>query len=202
MVPSSDEFAMLLEKARKGDLEARAKLFALVADEEALGADLLAAARRILPPRDRARGVLESHDLIQTALRVGWVDAAQFEGSTIEEFLGWLRTILKRKLLKAIRRKRPDVGLDPSEESAGRRPGRASPTGPLDQILKEEVKARVRKALAMLPDDQRAVVTLRLQGLDSPRIAGVLGLEPDAVRKRESRAAKRLREILADYGKA
>jgi RNA polymerase sigma-70 factor (ECF subfamily) len=200
MAPTRNEFAELIAKAREGDLEARKKLFDLVADEDALGADLLLAARKILPSRDRGRKLLDSQDLLQTALRVGWVDAASFEGATLDEFLAWLRTILRRKLLKALRRKRPDVGLDPAQEADGRRPGRATQRGPLDEVLAEEVKARVRKALTLLPPDQQAVVVLRLSGLDSPRIAEKLGIGADAVRKRESRAARRLREILEEYG--
>jgi RNA polymerase sigma-70 factor, ECF subfamily len=201
MAPSGNEFSDLIEKVRQGDLDARKKLFELVAGEEALGADLLGMARMILPSRDRGRKLLDSRDLLQTALRVGWIDASGFQGATPEEFLAWLRTILKRKLLKALRRKQPDVGLDPAQEAGGRRPGRATQAGPLDKVLEEEARARVREAVAKLPPDQQAVVVLRLEGLDSPRIAEKLGIEPEAVRKRESRAAKRLRTILEEFGK-
>jgi len=201
MAPSGNEFSDLIARVRQGDLDARKKLFELVADEDALGADLLGIARLILPSRDRGRKLLDSQDLLQTALRVGWIDASGFQGDTPEEFLAWLRTILKRKLLKALRRKQPEVGLDPVQEADGRRPGRATQAGPLDKVLEEEARARVREAVAKLPSDQQAVVILRLEGLDSPRIAEKLGIEPEAVRKRESRAAKRLRAILEEYEK-
>ena len=201
MAPPGNEFSDLIERVRQGDLDARKKLFELVADEDALGADLLGIARLILPSRDRGRKLLDSRDLLQTALRVGWIDASGFQGATPEEFLAWLRTILKRKLLKALRRKQPEVGLDPAQEADGRRPGRATQAGPLDRVLEEEARARVREAVAKLPPDQQAVVTLRLEGLDSPGIAEKLGIEPEAVRKRESRAAKRLRAILEEYEK-
>ena len=105
MAPSRNEFSDLIARVRQGDLDARKKLFELVADEDALGADLLGIARLILPSRDRGRKLLDSRDLLQTALRVGWIDASGFQGATPEEFLAWLRTILKRKLLKALRRK-------------------------------------------------------------------------------------------------
>ena len=201
MPPSRNEFSDLIARVRQGDLDARKKLFELAVGEEALGADLLGMARMILPARDRGRKLLDSQDLLQTALRVGWIDASDFQGATPEEFLAWLRTILKRKLLKALRRKQPEVGLEPAQEADGRRPGRATQQGPLDRVLDDEARARVRDAVARLPPDQQAVVVLRLEGLDSPRIAEKLGIEPDAVRKRESRAAKRLREILEEYGR-
>jgi RNA polymerase sigma-70 factor (ECF subfamily) len=201
MASPGNEFSELIARVRQGDLDARKKLFELVARDEDLGSDLLGMARGVLPSRDRGRKLLDSQDLLQTALRVGWIDASDFQGATPEEFLAWLRTILKRKLLKALRRKQPQVGLDPGQEAGGRRPGRASQAGPLDKVLEEEARARVREAVARLPADQQAVVILRLEGLDSPRIAEKLGIEPDAVRKRESRAARKLREILAEYGK-
>jgi RNA polymerase sigma factor (sigma-70 family) len=193
-----DEFATLLRKVRAGDVEARERLFDLIAREEELGGDLLRAARRILRPGDRGRDYLESRDLVQTALRAGWVDAGAFQGSTREEFLAWLRTILRRKLFRAVRRKIPAAALDEAKEAEVPAPKEAE--SPLTRLIEEELRARLRSAIKSLPDDQRAVVKLRLQGLDGPKIAAALGIEPAAVRKRESRAAKRLREILKEMG--
>jgi len=194
-----DEFSSLLRKVRGGDIDARERLFDLVAREEGLGGDLLRAARRILRPRDRARDYLESSDLIQTALRAGWIDAGAFQGATREEFLAWLRTILRRKLLKAVRRKIPVGDLDEEKETGGPPRGREE-ENPLSRLLRDELRSKVRSAIQNLPEDQKAVVRLRLQGLDGPRIAAALGIEAAAVRKRESRAAKRLREILKEMG--
>jgi RNA polymerase sigma factor (sigma-70 family) len=195
---SQKQFTTLLRLVREGDLDARERLFDLVAREEGLGGDLLRAARRILRPGDRARDYLESRDLIQTALRAGWIDAGAFQGATREEFLAWLRTILRRKLLKAVRRKLPLGALDTAKEVEG--PSRDEEESPLSRLLRDELRSKVRKAIQELPDDQKAVVRLRLQGLDGPKIAAALGIEAAAARKRESRAAKRLREVLKEMG--
>lgn len=195
-VPKKSEFARLITKAREGDAKARQALFALVGDADSLGADLLRAARRLMPPGDRARGVLESQDLLQTALRAGWVDVSDFQGATREEFLAWLRVILKRKLLKAVRRKRPSPGLEGKSRIDATGALAGNEESPLTVLLREETRVEIRAAIAELPADQQAVVKLRLQGLDSPRIAAALGIRPEAVRKRESRAAKQLRERL------
>ena len=58
----------------------------------------------------------------------------------------------------------------------------------------------MRQAIANLPEGQRVVLELRLQGLSAPEIASKLGLDPQAVRKRESRAMSQLRGLLDFYG--
>ncbi|MEM7234725.1 MAG: sigma-70 family RNA polymerase sigma factor, partial [Planctomycetota bacterium] len=59
------------------------------------------------------------------------------------------------------------------------------------------LRDRVRAAVHKLPEDQRLVLELRLRGLSSRQIADEIGLSADAVRQRESRASKRLRELLS-----
>jgi len=195
MCPDSPSFDDLLARARTGNAGAWEELFARFADEEGEGAILLAIARKVLPPGDRARDFVESRDLLQSALRSGWFHATDFRGNSSAEFIGWIRTILRRKLGRAVRRKTPRPGgdqvADKAEEPAG-----AEPVDPLARLVREEVRERVQKAVQELPEDQRVVMDLRLQGLKAPDIAGMLGLTAQAVRKRESRAAGRLREIL------
>jgi RNA polymerase sigma-70 factor (ECF subfamily) len=57
--------------------------------------------------------------------------------------------------------------------------------------------AQVRSVVAALPPREQSVVVLRYYAqLEYEDIAGILGCRPDAVRKRLSRAIKRLRERL------
>ena len=192
--PTDNTFAALLRAAKEGDVEAANDLFARLADSEEEGGALLAIARGVLPNGDRARDFVESRDLMQSALRSGWLDVRDFRGETPAEFMGWMRGIVRRKLGRVVRKKRPRPGgdhvVEVSEDQTGEDEG-------LALLLREEVRVRVREAIERLPEDQRSVMDLRLQGLKAPQIAVMLCLKPETVRKRESRASARLRELLA-----
>ena len=189
----ADSFAEILERARKGDRAARDALFARMADEKAEGAALLAMARRMLPAEDRMRGFLESRDLLQSALCSGWVDLSAFRGETRQELLGWIRGIVRRKLMQGVRKR---YGRDGNREELDRQVERDEDDEPFVAVMRAEVRQRVGRAVERLPPDQRKVMELRLAGRRAKEIAAMLDLTPEAVRKRESRAAGRLRELL------
>lgn len=192
-----EPFQELLARARAGDAAAWEQVFSRLADEEDEGAAMLQMARRLLPAGDRARDFVESRDLLQSALRSGWFHASDFRGESKSELLGWIRSILRRKLGRVVRRKTPRPGGDSVDAGAGvEAVGREIPLEPVAQLLREEAQARVRAAVESLPEDLREVMRLRLEGLKSPDVAGMLGLSHDAVRKRESRAMARLRASL------
>jgi RNA polymerase sigma-70 factor (ECF subfamily) len=68
-----------------------------------------------------------------------------------------------------------------------------------DRDAEDERAARVREAIARLPESQRVIVHLhRYEELTFPQIAEILGTTPLAVRARAFRAYERLREDLAD----
>ena len=76
---SKDEaFLDVLQRARAGDREAWVELFARVGDQEGEGAVLVAMARRVLPSGDRLRNFVDSRDLLQSALRSGWLNIDNF----------------------------------------------------------------------------------------------------------------------------
>ncbi len=197
MSASPDEpFTLILQRAKAGSQEARDQLFSRLGNMADGGEKILGLARRLLPPGDGARRFLDSQDLAQTALRSGWLDLSDFRGNTEKEFLAWFRKILANKLHRVLRRKRPQLGLEGLAEKA--KPlGRESQQAPIVKVLREEMRSRLRKALQQLPVDQRRVLDLRLKGLTCSEIARTLDLREDAVRKRESRAVARLRELLA-----
>ncbi|MBI4603036.1 MAG: sigma-70 family RNA polymerase sigma factor [Planctomycetes bacterium] len=194
-----DPFGELLRRARGGDERAWEEIFSRLGRDEAEGGRLLAIARRVLPEGDRLRDLVESRDLLQSALRSGWIDASQFRGSTEAELFAWLGKILRRKVGRVARRRDPRPAGELAEDEAAGAPRSGGGSGegsPLEALLREDVRSRVRAALELLPEDQRAVMELHLQGLGAPEIARMLSLKPAAVRKRESRAAARLRELL------
>ncbi|MDJ0974421.1 MAG: sigma-70 family RNA polymerase sigma factor [Planctomycetota bacterium] len=188
-------FSELLERARQGDRAARDALFAQLAGEEGADSPLLAMARKALPKGDLARDFVESQDLVQSALRSGWLDLSQFQGTTEASLFAWMRTILRHKLSHTVRRKRPRPGhtdaIEPDPHASD-----APAERPIETAIREETYRRVRDAVDGLPDDQRVVMERRLAGKAAPEVAEELGLTPAAVRKRESRAMARLRAVL------
>ena len=86
----------LIEQARQGDTKAWEALFDLLGREEQVGRVVLALARRLLPKGDRARDYIESRDILQSALRSGWLHAKEFRGTTKGELLNWLTTLSNR----------------------------------------------------------------------------------------------------------
>lgn len=200
--PSGDSggasFADLLRRAKAGDEAAWVAIFSRLGREEAEGGKLLSIARRILPAGDRLRDLVESRDLLQSALRSGWLDASSFRGSTEGELYAWLRQILRHKLGRVLRRDDPRPGAEDIGDGELPAGEEGDDPEPLAEALRAEVRDRVQAAIARLPEDQRAVMELRLQGLGSPEIGRILSIKPDAVRKRESRAAERLREMLGE----
>jgi RNA polymerase sigma-70 factor (ECF subfamily) len=72
---------------------------------------------------------------------------------------------------------------------------------PLDRLERAETFARLRNHLQNLPENDRAILTLRYAfDYDSQRIAEELGIQPSAVLMRLSRARQRLAEILIEHG--
>jgi len=189
-------FSELLARAKDGDAEARSHLFDRLAAEDE-GAWLLAQARRILPRGDLARDLVESQDLVQSALRSGWSELGSFRGESTGEFMNWLRTILRRKLSRRTRKNTPRVGRAEPVEPLDREELEDDPEG-LEAAVREETLRRLQDAVAQLPPDQRIVLERRLHGVTSKDIAAELGLEPATVRKRESRAVARLRGLFED----
>ncbi len=103
-------------------------------------------------------------------------------------FRGWLFTIAHNVVTDTLRRRRPGLPL----EAAGD-PADADPT-PEEAALAAEGQQAL---LDLLPDDQRAVVALRLAGLSGAEIARALGRSGGAVKSLQFRAMARLRAALA-----
>ena len=74
----------------------------------------------------------------------------------------------------------------------------AADPGPRPEDLAETAERRrsVSEALALLPEEQRRVVELRMAGLTGPEVAAALGRSHDSVRTTQRRALARLRVLL------
>ena len=188
-------FSDLLDAARDGDEDARSALFERLSADGDESGKMLAIARKALPHNDPARDLVESRDLVQSALRSGWLDLHAFRGQTEGEFMGWLRTILRRRLGRRTRKRTPRIGAQEAVEPHDA--DEDDDESPEERVLRAELMQRVQQEIAALPDDQRVVMERRLAGIPSKEVAQALGLEPATVRKRESRAMAKLRERLS-----
>lgn len=107
-------------------------------------------------------------------------------------FRAWLFAIAHNVLCDAVRSTRGERSLAQGFDFEDRAPR------PDDAAIAAVERRSVLRAVALLPDEQRRVVELRLAGLTGPEIARVLGRSHVAVRMTQSRALARLRRLLGD----
>ena len=105
----------------------------------------------------------------------------------------WLFRIARNTYLSWVARQR-DAEIDTEEFHA--LPDLSANGNPEAQLLQQEQRATIRRAMAMLPEKQRTMLLLRdLQGLSYAEIAGVLGLSLAAVKVNLHRARLSFRQI-------
>jgi RNA polymerase sigma-70 factor (ECF subfamily) len=174
-----DDTAELVERARAADRDAWETLYRRVYPR------LLAYAMRRLDP-DTARDAV-SETMARAVANIGRFRPVPGSGG----FDGWLFGICRHVVLDA-------------QRSAGRRgygppPETVSHADPVEGLVSAEEAAAVRRAFALLSEDDRELLELRVvAGLSAEETAGVLGRRPGAVRMAQSRALSRLRRFLAE----
>ena len=194
-MPVDGPVGQLLRRTKEGDQQARKQLFALLADEDQFGAVILAMTRRLFPRSHRARRWVDTRDIVQSALRTGLRNFSDFRGETEGELCGWFRKIIRTKVDRVVRRK--EYKLDLNDVEHARKDKHCGTTRlPLSLVLDQELVEALRAAIARLPVDQRLVVELRLRSVSTSQIGCLLGLRQATVRKRESRAVKRLKAMV------
>jgi RNA polymerase sigma-70 factor (ECF subfamily) len=202
MSPSDEETDALLRRAAGGDSSACQQLLALHRDR----LRRMVAVR--LDPRVAAR--VDPSDVVQEAL----LEAARKLPDYLRErpvpFYPWLRRLAWEHLLKLHQRhraaKRDAAREEPAapplpDGSALELAQRLVAPGPSPSGLavREEMRDRVRAALAALPEPDREVLVLRyLEGMTTAEVAAVLGLGASAVKMRHHRALERLCRALGD----
>jgi RNA polymerase sigma-70 factor (ECF subfamily) len=169
---------LLALRARAGDQGAFAQLVALHADR--LHAMLLHLANG---DRDLAA------ELTQEAFVRAYDRLGQFEGAS--SFYTWLYRLARNRAFDLLARKKPTA-------IAGEHLERAADTrSPADAVAGDDLRDRVRAALAQLPADTRELLVMReFQGLDYDAIAEALEVPLGTVKSRLSRARADLRALL------
>jgi RNA polymerase sigma-70 factor, ECF subfamily len=168
-------------------------------------------ARMSLDPRWQPR--IDCSDLVQETLLQAHQCRKQYRGSSPAELAGWLRSILARKLLNAVRdlqRARRDVGRERSldaalEQSSALLDGwlAADQSAPDRRAEARDEGLRLAAALETLPEAQREAVTLHhLHRWTLQDVAAYLGRTPAAAAGLIKRGLQALRAHLAAHDTA
>lgn len=104
----------------------------------------------------------------------------------------WLFTILRNLHINGVRRRQPVVDIDDEAQAAiGAAPG--------SQLVRLELRD-LRRALGLLPNEQREVVLLiGLEGISYGEAAGILGISIGTVKSRLSRGRRALRALMEGH---
>jgi RNA polymerase sigma-70 factor (ECF subfamily) len=130
-------------------------------------------------------------DLVQETLVKAWDKQASFQPGT--NLKAWLFTILRNEFYSQMRKRRREV-----EDSDGAITARLSvhPAQDGSSDLND-----FRKALELLPEDQReAIILIGASGFSYEEAAEICGCAVGTIKSRVSRARTRLQEILGISG--
>jgi len=136
-----------------------------------------------------------AQDLFQeTFLRV-FRDRARYEPRAA--FATWLFTIARNLYLDSVKGAgipRPAPGTEMAAEEAP-----DSQPDPLAALERREAEALLRRAVATLPEEDRAILILsRFEGMRYRQIGEILGCSEGAVKVRAHRALQTLRQMLRE----
>jgi RNA polymerase sigma-70 factor (ECF subfamily) len=200
--PDTDE---LIERADRGDAAAQGLL--LNRHQERL--------RRMIRVRldHRLAARLDPSDVVQEVFQDAWTKLPDFLRHRPLPFYPWLRQIAWERLVKLHQRhlqtqkrgagREEHLALELSDGSVQELGDRLVDPGtsPSQQVVREELRGRVRAALAQLPANDRDFLVLRyLEQLSIGEIAAVLGITEGAAKTRHVRALKRLQGLLLQGG--
>jgi RNA polymerase sigma factor (sigma-70 family) len=178
----------LFARVRAGDAAARRQLFDLLSRSGHFTATLRRMARAALANFREARRLLDTDDLVQSSLAVGMATCSRFKGKTTGEFLVWLQRIVRGRLDRLMRRL---GGTARSWEDLDGFPDEALDAAAA--LVEKDLRDCLARLVASLPSNERLVIELKLARFTVRQIARLLKLKPATVRKRESRAVRRLR---------
>jgi RNA polymerase sigma-70 factor (ECF subfamily) len=202
MAPANPDTEQLLEQARQGDPAARQQLLGRHRDR----------LRRMVRVRmdRRLTARVDPSDVVQEALADAAGKLSDYLRRRPLPFYPWLRRLTWERLVKIHRRHiragvrsvtREDPGPpDLPDESVLELARRLVAPGnsPSHHLVQEELRGRVRAALARLAATDREVLVMRyLEQLSNAEIGSALGISEGAVKMRHLRALVRIRELLA-----
>jgi RNA polymerase sigma-70 factor (ECF subfamily) len=146
----------------------------------------------------------QAEDLFQETFKRVHEKAPTFRGG---RFKSWLFTIATRAAIDSSRRRRrmSMISLDQNDDCDGENPSQAgtladrNAVDPADELVKEEQKQQVRRAIEALPVKQRATLVLAYyQQLSYSEVAEAMGCSLGTVKTQMSRALAALARTLPD----
>ena len=127
----------------------------------------------------------EAEDAVQDAWVSAWRSLGRFRGEAAPST--WLYRVVTNAALAQIRRRRPTVPLDTSDEAVGVL--FADHRNPEGQAVRNEEAIMVHRAIATLEPSQRVPLVLHeFEGMGYEQIAEVLDVNAAALRSRLHRA--------------
>ncbi len=191
----------LLSLARDGEAEALGALLALYRNY------LTLLARTQIQQDLQSKA--DASDLVQEAFAEAQRGFAQFQGTSEQELMKWLRSILARRIARLVRHyrtQRRDVRLErqlglalDQSSLALERALEAEQTTPSRAATRRENAVLLADALEGLAEPYRDVLTLRhLEGLDFDSVAKRMDRTVDSVKNLWSRALAQLRRRLSE----
>jgi RNA polymerase sigma-70 factor (ECF subfamily) len=202
--PHQVESDELVERAAAGDESARQQL---------LGAHRDRLKRMVAAHLDRRLAArVDPSDIVQEALLDAYRDFSEYLATRPIPVYPWLRQLAWERLLKChrahVKVQKRSVGreqpweLQIPDESALRLADClvAAGTSPSRRLIRDELRDRVRAALAAAPPRDREVLIMRhLEEMSAAEIAAALGITERAAKARHTRALERLRGLLDSH---
>jgi RNA polymerase sigma-70 factor (ECF subfamily) len=195
--PADIRFDELVAAAKSGSNEEIGRLL------DSCRTYLLSIANQEMTSRGQPK--VTASDVVQETFLEAHRDFASFAGSSVEKLRGWLRQMLLHNIEDSYRRyvgsakrqasREADLTASANWRTLNQAVGR-DPT-PSRVVRDRERDAQLEQAIAMLPDDYRAVILMRYrEDASFEDIAARMNRSVDAVRKLWLRGVKRLQEIL------
>jgi RNA polymerase sigma-70 factor (ECF subfamily) len=197
MADAPDDFAQLLERARRGEGDALARL---VGQYEA---KVRLVARYLLGPA--LQPYLDSVDLVQSVHRTLLVGLREdkFDLSTPENLMALALTLVRRKVARQWRRLQRQQRLESGAASSANLPELLSSlcSPEADPARAAQLRDQIQHLCEQLDEPDRRLLELRLQGYSPAEVADQIGLNVNAMYVRLSRLRQRLRAagVLDDF---
>jgi RNA polymerase sigma-70 factor (ECF subfamily) len=163
---------------------------ALAGDDEAFETVIRTYSRRVyIVAYAILQDTAEAEDIVQETFLKAHHQRGKLREA--EKFPAWLLTVTRNAARDRLRRRRPQAEPEAFDTLADH--GTATPGS---QMEEHEHQARLRRALATLPEQHRTALTLRyLEGLDYRAIESTMGVSNGALRGILGRALGTLRRM-------